>query len=123
MIGDIEEMESANLISTTDAPTPPQVCQCPRQTKPSPLPMSLPFPATEVNWEKLQQYLLDYYASSTFNTCEHQALPLLDSLPMRLITGTAAQVGKWGANARSKNINGGPRQPKSMPIVNLASHT
>ena len=35
--------------------------------------------------EKLQQYLLDYYGSSTFNTCEHQALPLMDSPPMRLM--------------------------------------
>ena len=44
-----------------------------------------PFPATEANREKLQQYLLDHYASSMFNTCEHQALPLMDSPPMRLM--------------------------------------
>ena len=44
-----------------------------------------PFPATEANREKLQQYLLDHYATSMFNTCEHQALPLMDSLPMRLM--------------------------------------
>ena len=46
---------------------------------------SLPFPAREANREKLQQYLLDYYASSTFNTCEHQILPLMDGPPMRLM--------------------------------------
>ena len=28
---------------------------------------------------------VNYYASSTFNTCEHQALPLMDSPPMRLM--------------------------------------
>ena len=43
-----------------------------------------PYPATETNREKLQQYLLDYYSSSTFNI-EHQILPLMDSPPMRLM--------------------------------------
>ena len=84
-IGETEETKSANSISTMDAPTPQQVCQCPKRTKPPPMPTSLPFPATETNREKLQQYLLDHYASSTFNTCEHQALPLMDSPPMRLM--------------------------------------
>lgn len=48
-------------------------------------PNSLPFPAMEANREILQQYLLDYYSSSTFNTCELQELPLLYSPPMRLM--------------------------------------
>ena len=84
-IGEAEEAEFANFISTTDASLSQQECQCPKRTKPPPIPTSLPFPATEANREKLQQYLLDYYASSTFNTCEHQALPLMDSPPMRLM--------------------------------------
>ena len=84
-IGEAEETESANSIGTTDASLPQQECQCPKRTKPPPIPTSLPFPATEANREKLQQHLLDYYASSTFNTCEHQALPLMDSPPMRLM--------------------------------------
>ena len=83
-MGDAEETK-ANQIGTTDAPQPQQGCQCPRRTKPPPIPTSLPFPATETNREKLQQYLLDYYGSSTFNTCEHQTLPLMDSPPMRLL--------------------------------------
>ena len=33
-----------------------------------PFPTSLPLPTIETNREKLQQYLLDHYASSTFNT-------------------------------------------------------
>ena len=83
-IGDTEKAKSANCISTTDTPGPQRECQCPRRTKPPPIPTP-PFPATEANREKLQQYLLDYYKSSTFNTCEHQALPLMDSPPMRLM--------------------------------------
>ena len=70
---------SINVINT------PQECHCPRRTKLPPAPTSLPFPATKANREKLQQYLLDYYASSTFNTCEHQTLPLMDSPLMRLM--------------------------------------
>ena len=83
-MGEVEETK-ANPIGTTDATTPRQGCQCPRRTKPPPIPTSLPFPATEANREKLQQYLLDYYGPSTFNTCEHQTLPLMDSPPMRLL--------------------------------------
>ena len=84
-IGDAEDTRSTNSITSTDTTTPQQECQCPRRTKPPPIPTSLPFPATEANREKLQQYLLDYYGSSMFNTCEHQALPLMDSPPMRLM--------------------------------------
>ena len=64
----------------TDHPAPPGAncagssrdptlldCNCPRRTKPPPLPTSLPCPATEENVSKLKQYLLDYYSSSTFN--------------------------------------------------------
>ena len=64
---------------------PPQECHCPKRTEPPPLPTSLPYPATEANRGKLQQYLLDYYRPSTFNTCEHQTLPLMDGPPMRLM--------------------------------------
>ena len=81
-VGEAEETESADTVNTLLLQ---QECQCPRRTKPPPIPTSLPFPATEANREKLQQYLLDHYASSTFNTCEHQALPLMDSPPMRLM--------------------------------------
>ena len=70
-----EGTNPANSIRTTDTSPPQQECQCPKRTKPPPIPTSLTHPATEANREKLQQYLLDYYNSSTFNTCEHQTLP------------------------------------------------
>ena len=35
--------------------------------------------------DKLQQYLLEYYKASTFNTCEHQTLPLMDCPPLKLM--------------------------------------
>ena len=74
-----------NINAATTTPSPPQECRCPQRTKPPPLPNSLPYPATEVNRGKLQQYLLDYYHSNTFNMCERQTLPLMDGPPMRLM--------------------------------------
>lgn len=60
-------------------------CTCPPRQSPPPLPTSLPFPATEENREKLEEWLLNYYKSSTFNTCEHQTLPMMSGPPMKLI--------------------------------------
>ena len=37
----------------------PLDCDCPKRTKPPPLPTSLPCPATEENVMQLKQYLLD----------------------------------------------------------------
>ena len=34
---------------------------------------------------RIKQYLMDYYCSSTFNTCEHQPLPLMEGPPMNLM--------------------------------------
>jgi hypothetical protein len=74
-----------NSISSATTATPQQECHCPKRTKPPSIPTSLPYLATEAKRGKLQQYLLDYYKSSTFNTCEHQTLPLMEGPPMRLM--------------------------------------
>ncbi|CAC5407544.1 unnamed protein product [Mytilus coruscus] len=34
---------------------------------------------------------MDYYKSSTFNTCDHQPLPLMDGPPIRLMVGSDAE--------------------------------
>jgi hypothetical protein len=66
-------------------------CNCPKRQRPPPPPSSLPFPATAGNEEKLRQFLLDYYQSSTFNTCEHQPLPMMDGPPMKLMVDPEAE--------------------------------
>ena len=58
-------------------------CGCLRRTT-APDPPDLPLEATEENRKALRQYLLDHYASSTFNTCEHQPLPLMHGPPLEL---------------------------------------
>ena len=60
-------------------------CTCPRRQLPPPKPIEPPFPATEANRIRLPHWLLDYYKSSTFNKCEHQPLPLMAGVPMRLM--------------------------------------
>ena len=68
-----------------------KTCSCPRRQQPPPPPTKLPFPAVEENRVWLQQYLLDYYKSNTFNTCEHQTLPLMDTLPIKLMVDPQAE--------------------------------
>ena len=61
------------------------LCDCPKCALPSAIPTELPFEACEDNRAKLQEYLLDHYKSSTFNTCEHQPLLLMKGSPLRLM--------------------------------------
>ena len=58
-------------------------CDCPKRSKPPPLP-SIPYPAKEENRDKLEKWLINYYAASTFNVCEHQLLPLMPGPPLQL---------------------------------------
>lgn len=67
------------------------VCNCPKRELPPPPPKTLPYPATSENRERLQNYLLAYYKSSTFNTCPHQPLPLMKGPPMALMIDPLAK--------------------------------
>ncbi|RLJ22719.1 hypothetical protein DJ031_00325, partial [bacterium endosymbiont of Escarpia laminata] len=60
-------------------------CNCPKRELPPPPPTQLPCPATDDNCETLRQFLLDYYKGSTFNTCEHQPLPMMSGPPLQLM--------------------------------------
>ena len=58
-------------------------CGCLKRVT-APDPPKIPFNATEQNRSALRDYLLNHYASSTFNTCEHQPLPLMHGPPLEL---------------------------------------
>lgn len=60
-------------------------CDCPPRQKPPALLSKIPFPPTEENIPKLTEYLLNHYGSSTFNTCEHQPLPMMEGPPLQLM--------------------------------------
>ena len=70
--------------STICSAAPIGTCNCPPRQLTPPKP-SLPFPATPENREKLEKFLLVYYQASTFNTCGHQALPLMEGPPLQLM--------------------------------------
>ena len=76
--------KSNNLASMTEVKNERvenRPCDCPTRTLPPPTPTTLPFPATEENREKLEKWIRESYASSAFNQCSHQPLPLIKSTP------------------------------------------
>ena len=67
-------------------------CSCPLRQPPPTNPPVLPCDPTEENLPLLRQYILARYAASSFNTCEHQPLPLMrDSPPLRLFVDKEAK--------------------------------
>ena len=59
-------------------------CGCLKRTRPPPLPKP-PIQIIDSNRAQLQKFLLDYYKSSTFNTCPHQPLNQMSGPPMQLM--------------------------------------
>jgi hypothetical protein len=56
-------------------------CSCHTRALPPTTRAALPCAPTEANLARLKQFLMDSFASSTFNVCEHQTLPMLQSSP------------------------------------------
>jgi hypothetical protein len=59
-------------------------CDCPQRSATPDRPKSLPFPPTPENNDKMREWLLDHYASSTFNTCPHRPLPCMSGPPIEI---------------------------------------
>ena len=93
-IGEVGRVQTANASDvhpTAGDGDSATECDCPRRQLPPRPPADLPFPATQENREKLQKYLLDLYGSSTFNTCEHQPLPMMEGPPLKLMVDPDAK--------------------------------
>ena len=56
-------------------------CGCLLRTLPPPRPTTIPFEPVASNVNKLTEWMMEYYAASTFNTCEHQPLPMMRGVP------------------------------------------
>ena len=69
-----------------DAATEPHnpSCSCPQRQAPPLRPSELPFPCTLENKERMKTWLLERYASSTFNTCPHRPLQCMDVPPVEI---------------------------------------
>ena len=57
-------------------------CGCPLRVGPPPPPDTIPFSPTKENKGKLEKWILSAYASSAFNTCEHQPIKKLTGKPL-----------------------------------------
>ena len=82
---------------TADAGKPPAPnrrrapCGCLLRTAPPAHPAQLPFTPTPENTDRMRAWLLDRFASSTFNTCPHQPLPAMSGPPMEIRVDPAAR--------------------------------
>ena len=65
-------------------------CSCPTRCSPPVRPQALPFECIPENNIKMKQWLLETFASSTFNTCPHQALPCMSGPPVEIHLKTGA---------------------------------
>lgn len=85
---------AASVDASTDSDPPVSCitadCDCPRRQLPPPRPTAPPYPPTEENRGKIEEWLLNYYASSTFNVCTHQTLPAMEGPPLRLMVDPQA---------------------------------
>ena len=68
------------------------LCGCLPRTKAPSRPSQLPYAATLQNADMMKQWLFKYFASSTFNECEHQILPEMDGPPLELHVDPGANL-------------------------------
>ena len=66
-------------------------CTCPQRTAVPPPPRSLPFRCTPENNDRIKTWLLERYASSTFNTCPHRPLHCMAGPPIEIHVSTSAK--------------------------------
>ena len=74
-----ESMHTASHLSTT------ALRNCPMHKLPPLMPTEVPFPASPANRGKLQAFLVNSYRYSMFHTCEHQSLPMMTGLSIKLV--------------------------------------
>ena len=71
-----------SAINTTDKPKKP--CDCIPRVMPPGRPSKLPFKCVPENNEKMKEWLIERYSSSTFNKCKHQLLPSMTGPPLKI---------------------------------------
>ena len=59
-------------------------CGCLKRELPPQKPNALPFEATLENADRMKEWLLSRFASSTFNKCPHEVLPTMEGPPIQM---------------------------------------
>ena len=79
-----ENTSTLGVTSCQTASSGTAECECVKRTDPPPRPKQLPFSPSLDNAEQMKQWLLEYFKSSTFNTCTHQPMPMMSGPDMEL---------------------------------------
>ena len=75
-----------------DKGVPVKTCGCLLRTTPPPRPAQLPFSPTPENTPKMRNWLVNRFASSSFNKCPHQPLPAMPGPPMEITVDPKARA-------------------------------
>ena len=84
-VGVVQTNRGSDLGFTRVGPTPANVCGCPerRQTPDLPAMDSLEVPMSEVNREKVENTIKEYYKHSGFNVCPNHELQVMTGDPLQ----------------------------------------
>ncbi|KAK4305128.1 hypothetical protein Pmani_022960 [Petrolisthes manimaculis] len=82
-IGALGPAVCENTVSTRHLPTLAG-CECPLRTAPPTRPAKLPIMPSPKSTEVMKNWLLERFASSTFNICPHQPLPAMTGPPIEI---------------------------------------
>ena len=81
-------LPSPNHAAATKEETPEksttETCPCIPRSPVPPMPKEVPFPPTEANRLKIENWIKDYYRSSVFNNCQHQPIPMMSGPPVSI---------------------------------------
>ena len=93
---------ASHSISPTDNPVSDsvkEVCQCPKRGPVPARPDKLPFEPIKENNDKMREWLLDTFGSSTFNTCPHTPLPSMTGPPIKMHVDESAEPKAYHTSA------------------------
>jgi hypothetical protein len=86
-IADIRALDAGCTTAKEDG----VACNCPQHESVPTHAADLLFPCTPENNEKMKAWLLQHYASSTFNTCPHRPLPCMAGPPVEIHLDPSAE--------------------------------
>lgn len=84
-VDDIDEESARFLNNGCSAPSEGKtLCGCPQRSAVPMRPKKLPFEPVAKNNGKMKRWLMEYFASSTFNTCPHRPLQEMSGPPIEI---------------------------------------
>ena len=102
-------------------------CTCPQRTAPPGLPDKLPFDPIPENIPKMRDYILNRYASSTFNKCPHHPIPTIPGPPIGIhvdpkATPVSCSVPSQVPLHLQEKVEKGLRDDEKMGVISKVPH-